>query len=65
MAHAPGFTRTPILDGMPPEALEKMKQPIPLKRIGEPDEMYMAVKFIFENDFFTCRTIEVDGGQVL
>jgi 3-oxoacyl-[acyl-carrier protein] reductase len=64
-AIAPGFTRTPILDGMPPEALEKMKQPIPLKRIGEPDEMYMAVKFIFENDFFTCRTIEVDGGQVL
>ncbi len=64
-AIAPGFTRTPILDGMPAEALEKMKAPIPLKRIGEPEEMYLALKFIFENDFFTGRTVEVDGGQVL
>jgi 3-oxoacyl-[acyl-carrier protein] reductase len=64
-AVAPGFTRTPILDGMPAEMLEKMKQPIPLKRIGEPDEMFLTVKFILENGFFTGRVIDVDGGQVL
>ncbi|MFZ5480999.1 MAG: SDR family oxidoreductase [Myxococcota bacterium] len=64
-AIAPGFTRTPILEGMPPEALEKVSAPVPLKRIGEPSEMYMAVKFIFECDYFTGRTIDVDGGLVL
>lgn len=64
-AVAPGFTRTPILDGMPPEMLEKMKQPIPLKRIGEPEEMFLTIKFILENGFFTGRVIDVDGGQVL
>lgn len=64
-AIAPGFTRTPILEGMPPEMLAKVVQPVPLKRIGEPEEMYMTVKFIIENDYFTGRTIDVDGGLVL
>ena len=61
-AVAPGFTRTPILEGMPPEALAKVSAPVPLKRIGEPEEMYLAVKFIIENDYFTGRVIDVDGG---
>ena len=61
-AIAPGFTNTPILQGMRPEILEKMLTPVPLRRIGEPEEMYMTVKFIIENDYFTGRTIDVDGG---
>lgn len=61
-AIAPGFTRTPILEGMPPEALAKVCAPVPLKRIGEPEEMYLTVKFIIENDYFTGRVIDVDGG---
>ena len=61
-AIAPGFTNTPILQGMRPEVLEKMVQPVPLRRIGEPEEMYMTVKFIIENEYFTGRTIDVDGG---
>lgn len=64
-AIAPGFTNTPILQGMRPEVLEKMVIPVPLRRIGEPEEMYMTVKFIIENDYFTGRTIDVDGGLVL
>lgn len=62
---APGFTRTPILEGMPPAMLEKMVQPVPLKRVGEPEEMYKAIKFIIDNDYFTGRCIDVDGGLVL
>lgn len=64
-AIAPGFTRTPILEGMPPAMLEKMVKPVPLRRIGEPEEMYKAVKFIIDNDYFTGRVIDVDGGLVL
>jgi 3-oxoacyl-[acyl-carrier protein] reductase len=64
-ALAPGFTNTPILQGMRPEVLEKMVIPVPLRRIGEPEEMYMTIKFIIENDYFTGRTIDVDGGLVL
>ena len=61
-AIAPGFTMTPILEGMPPEMLDHLKKPVPLKRIGRPEEVFLAVKFIIECGYFTGRCIDVDGG---
>lgn len=61
-AVAPGFIRTPMVAGMKPEALAKMTSPIPLGRLGEPEEIAHAVGFIFENDLFTGRCVEVDAG---
>ena len=61
-AIAPGFIHTEILDAMKPEALDKMAAGIPLKRIGLPDEIAKSALFIFENDYFTGRIIETDGG---
>ncbi len=61
-AVAPGFVRTPMVEGMKPEALSRMTAPIPLERLGEPEEIAQAVGFIFENDLFTGRCLEVDGG---
>ena len=64
-AIAPGFVDTPILQGMRPDVLEKMLKFVPLRRAGDPDEIFLAVKFIIECDFFTGRCIDVDGGQVV
>ncbi|HVC02478.1 MAG TPA: SDR family oxidoreductase [Steroidobacteraceae bacterium] len=61
-AVAPGFTRTEILASMRPEMLEKLTAPVPLKRLGQPEEIADAVRFIFENDFFSGRCLELDGG---
>jgi 3-oxoacyl-[acyl-carrier protein] reductase len=61
-AIAPGFTRTDILAAMKPEVLEKVLAPVPLRRLGEPDEIARTAVFIAENDFLSGRTIEVDGG---
>jgi 3-oxoacyl-[acyl-carrier protein] reductase len=61
-AVAPGFTHTAILDSMRPELLEKMVAPVPVGRLGQPAEIAHAVRFIFENEFFTGRVLEVDGG---
>ena len=61
-AVAPGFTHTSILDAIKPEMLEKMVAPVPLGRLGLPQEIAHAARFIFENDFFSGRVIEVDGG---
>jgi 3-oxoacyl-[acyl-carrier protein] reductase len=61
-AVAPGFIRTPMVEGMRPDALARMTAPIPLGRLGEPEEIAHAVGFIFENDLFTGRCLEVDGG---
>jgi 3-oxoacyl-[acyl-carrier protein] reductase len=59
---APGFTHTEILASMRPEMLDKLTAPVPLKRLGQPEEIAHAVLFIFANDFFTGRCLEVDGG---
>jgi len=59
---APGFTHTEILAAMRPELLDKLTAPVPLKRLGKPEEIAQAVRFIFENDFFTGRCLDVDGG---
>lgn len=59
---APGFTHTEILASMRPEVLEKLTAPVPLRRLGKPEEIAHAVLFIFENDFFTGRCIDLDGG---
>ena len=59
---APGFTHTEILASLRPDMLDKLTEPVPLKRLGRPEEIAHAVLFIFENDFFTGRCLEVDGG---
>ena len=59
---APGFTHTDILASMKPEVLEKVIAPVPLKRLGQPDEIAPAAQFIIENDFFTGRCLDLDGG---
>ena len=61
-AIAPGFCATDILAGMTPETLSRVTAPVPLQRLGEPAEIARTARFIIENDFFTGRTIAVDGG---
>ncbi len=64
-AIAPGFVQTPILDAMRPEVLDKLLTAVPLRRAGKPIEMWQAVRFILECDYFTSRCIDVDGGITL
>ncbi|HBN9742906.1 SDR family oxidoreductase [Pseudomonas aeruginosa] len=59
---APGFIETEMTAGMKPEALEKMTAGIPLKRMGKPVEIAHSVAYIFENDYYTGRVLELDGG---
>lgn len=59
---APGFIATEMVKSMKPEALEKMSQMIPLGRLGEPEEIGLTALYILENDYFTGRIIEMDGG---
>ena len=61
-AIAPGFCQTAMVEKMPDKAREKLEASIPLKRLGEPDEIAHAVQFAFENDYFNGRVLEVDGG---
>ena len=64
-AIAPGFCDTRLVAEMKPEALEKVKESIPLKRLGRPEEIAHSALYIFENDYFTGRVLDVDGGMRL
>lgn len=59
---APGLVETAMARQMRPEMLEKFLSTVPLKRLADAAEMGHCAKFIFENEYFTGRTIELDGG---
>lgn len=61
-AIAPGFIGTPMVRSMREDVLEKVLKPVPLRRLGEPEEVWEAVRFIIACEYFTGRVIEVDGG---
>lgn len=58
---APGFIATEMVLGMKPEALEKVENMIPLRRLGQPAEIASTAMFIFENDYISGRCFEIDG----
>ncbi|MFK7927100.1 MAG: SDR family oxidoreductase [Myxococcota bacterium] len=61
-AIAPGFIGTPMVRSMRPDVLDKVLKPVPLRRLGEPEEVWEAVRFIIACEYFTGRVVEVDGG---
>jgi 3-oxoacyl-[acyl-carrier protein] reductase len=58
---APGFINTEMVASMKPEALEKLSAMIPIKRLGDPDEIAQTVEFIFQNDYVSGRCFDIDG----
>lgn len=61
-AIAPGFIETPMTATMKPEAIERALSMVPLRRWGQPDEIAHSARYIIENDFFSGRVVEIDGG---
>lgn len=62
-AIAPGYIDTPMTAGMPPKAREALLGMIPVGRAGTPEDIWLALKFIVECDFFNGRVVDVDGGM--
>jgi len=61
-AVAPGMIETPMTQGMNPKAREALIASIPVGRVGLPEDIWVAVKFVIECEYFNGRTIDVDGG---
>jgi 3-oxoacyl-[acyl-carrier protein] reductase len=64
---APGFIDTAMTSAMPPEAIARWQEQIPLKRIGTPEDVAKAVAFLVSPDagYITGHTLAVDGGIVM
>ncbi|MBP9112337.1 MAG: SDR family oxidoreductase [Polyangiaceae bacterium] len=61
-AVAPGMVETPMTQGMNAKAREALVAAIPVGRIGVPEDLWLAVRFCIECDYFNGRCIDVDGG---
>lgn len=61
-AVAPGMVDTPMTQGMNPKARDALVATIPVGRSGVPEDIWLAVRFVIECDYFNGRTIDVDGG---
>lgn len=61
-AIAPGMVETPMTQGMNQKARDTLVSMIPVGRVGVPEDLWVAVKFVLECDYFNARTIDVDGG---
>jgi 3-oxoacyl-[acyl-carrier protein] reductase len=63
----PGNIRTPGFEDLGPEHRRRMLGAIPLGRVGEPEDVGWAVRFLASREagYITGQTLIVDGGQVL
>ena len=63
-AVAPGFIATEMTAKLGEEVLEKIKEEIPLKRLGLPQDVSDAVLFLASDaaEFITGQVLTVDGG---
>jgi 3-oxoacyl-[acyl-carrier protein] reductase len=61
-AIAPGMVETPMTQGMNQKARDALVAAVPVGRIGTPEDLWLAVRFVLECDYFDGRTIDVDGG---
>ena len=59
---APGFTATEMVVSLREDIKEKFMKSVPLRRFADPSEMSEGALFILRNDYYTGRTLEIDGG---
>jgi NAD(P)-dependent dehydrogenase (short-subunit alcohol dehydrogenase family) len=65
-AVAPGIIDTPFWGGMPEAARQgffaQMGSKLPAGRVGKPEDVASAVRYLVENGFVTGTTLDVEGG---
>lgn len=63
-AVAPGFIQTDMTDALPDAMKEKVTDVIPLKKMGQPEDIAKMVSFLAssQSDYVTGQVFQVDGG---
>ncbi|MEJ5284085.1 MAG: 3-oxoacyl-[acyl-carrier-protein] reductase [Brevinematia bacterium] len=66
-AVAPGYIQTPMTDKLPDNVKEEILKLVPMRRMGQPEDVAKAVLFLAspDSDYITGQTITVDGGMVM
>jgi 3-oxoacyl-[acyl-carrier protein] reductase len=66
-AVAPGFITTPILNTIPEKVIAEMAQRVPLRRLGQPEEIANVYAFLASDEasYINGEVIEVSGGMTV
>jgi len=66
-ALAPGYIVTDMTDGLSKKEVERLKENIPLDRLGNPEDVAWAVEFLSsdKSSYITGQVLNVDGGMVM
>ena len=66
-AIAPAAVRTPVMDDMPADRLDAVRQRIPIGRFGEPEEVAALAVFLASDEaaYITGATLDVNGGLLM
>ena len=59
---APGIIETSMNQSLTKEEKEKIKEEIPLERIGNPQDIIRCVKWLIEDEYTTGQIIGINGG---
>jgi 3-oxoacyl-[acyl-carrier protein] reductase len=59
---APGFCDTRMVANIKPAIRDRIISSIPLRRLGQPEEIGRTALFILQNDYYDGRILEIDGG---
>jgi 3-oxoacyl-[acyl-carrier protein] reductase len=64
---APGFIQTDMTDVLPDIVKEELMKRIPMKRLGQPEDIARAVAFLVSDDasYLTGQTLHVNGGMYM
>lgn len=66
-AVAPGFIQTAMTDALPDKAREELVNLIPSGRLGTPEDVAAAVRFLISEDasYITGQVVHVNGGMYM
>ncbi|MCK5425670.1 MAG: SDR family oxidoreductase, partial [Emcibacter sp.] len=66
-AIAPGYVATEMVKAVPEEIVAKIIKGIPLRRLGEAEEIANAVAYLVSDgaSFVTGSTLTINGGQYM
>lgn len=66
-AVAPGFIDTAMTQGLPPDVKEALQKQIPLGRLGQPEDIAAAVRFLASDEaaYVTGQVLHVNGGMLM
>ncbi|MDT7697579.1 MAG: acetoacetyl-CoA reductase [Pseudonocardiales bacterium] len=64
---APGYIETDMVAGVPDKVLDKIISGIPMRRLGQPDEVARVVEFLADPDsaYITGQVYSINGGLAM